>query len=83
MRPELGLKSSISAADPTNLVQVIVHGISLKDGLAGAMMPAFGAGLSDDDIAALANYLRTSRTALPPWQDVPAVVARVRSGKTT
>lgn len=83
LRPELGLKSSIGAADPTNLVQVIVHGIGVKDGLAGLMMPAFGAGLSDDDIAAVANYLRTSRTTLPPWSNVPAVVARVRSGKTT
>lgn len=83
MRPELGLKSSLSAADPTDLVQVIVHGISVKDGLPGAMMPAFGAGLSDDDITAVANYLRASRTTLPPWPDVPKVVARVRSGKTT
>lgn len=83
MRPELGLKSSISAADPTNLVQVIVHGISVKDGLPGPMMPAFGAALSDEDIGALANYLRTSRTTLPPWPNVAGVVARVRSGKKT
>ncbi len=82
-RPELGLKSSISAADPTNLVQVILHGISVKDGLPGTMMPAFGAGLSDDDVAAIAAYLRKSRTTLPPWTDVPGVVAKVRSGKTT
>jgi mono/diheme cytochrome c family protein len=82
-RPELGLKSSISAADPTNLVQVILHGISVKDGLPGRMMPAFGAGMSDADVAAIATYLRQSRTTLPPWTDVPAVVARVRSGKTT
>ena len=82
-RPELGLKSAISAADPTDLVQVIVHGISVKDGLPDAMMPAFGAALSDEDIAAVANYLRKSRASLPPWPDVAAVVARVRSGKTT
>jgi mono/diheme cytochrome c family protein len=82
-RPELGLKSSISAPDPTNLVQVILHGISVKDGLPGAMMPAFGAGMSDADVAAIAVWLRKSRTALPPWTDVPGVVAKVRSGKTT
>ena len=82
-RPELGLKSSVSAADPTNLVQVILHGISVKDGLPGTMMPAFGVGMSDDDVAAIAVYLRKSRTTLPPWTDVPGVVARVRSGKTT
>ena len=82
-RPELGLKSSVSAPDPTNLVQVILHGVSVKDGLPGTMMPAFGIGMSDDDVAAIAIYLRKSRTTLPPWTDVPAVVARVRSGKTT
>ncbi len=82
-RPELGLKSSVSAPDPTNLVQVILHGISVKDGLPGAMMPAFGVGMSDDDVAAIAVWLRKSRTTLPPWTDVPAVVARVRSGKTS
>ncbi len=81
MRPELGLKSSVSAAEPTNLVQVIVYGVSAKDGLPGAMMPAFGSGLSDDDIAALANYLRTTRTGLPAWQDMSTVVTRVRSGR--
>jgi mono/diheme cytochrome c family protein len=82
-RPELGLKSSITAADPTNLVQVILHGVSVRDGLPGAMMPAFGAALSDADVAAIATYLRKSRTNLPLWTDVPAVVARVRSGKPT
>jgi mono/diheme cytochrome c family protein len=82
-RPELGLKSSISAPDPTNLVQVILHGVSVKDGLPGAMMPAFSVGMSDADIAAIAVYLRKSRTTLPPWTDVPAVVAKVRSGKTS
>jgi cytochrome c553 len=45
-------------------------------------MPAFGAGLSDDDVAAIAVYLRKSRTTLPPWTDVPGIVAKVRSGKT-
>lgn len=82
-RPELGLKSSISAPDPTNLVQVILHGVSVKDGLPGTMMPAFGVGMSDDDVAAIAAYLRKSRTTLPPWTDVPGIVAKVRGGKTT
>lgn len=82
-RPELGLKSSVSAHDATNLVQVILHGISVKDGLPGTMMPAFGASMSDADVAAIANYLRQSRTRLPPWTDLPALVAKVRSGETS
>jgi cytochrome c553 len=75
------LNSAISSTDPTDLVQVIVHGVGVRDGLPGAMMPAFGAGLSDTDIADIAAYLRRSRTTLPPWTDLPALVARVRSGK--
>ena len=51
--------------------------------VAGTMMPAFGVGMSDADVAAIAVYLRQSRTTLPPWTDVPGVVAKVRSGKTT
>lgn len=77
-RPELGLKSSLGAPDPTNLVQVILHGISVRDGLSNAMMPAFGSALSDTDIAAVATWLRKTRTNLPPWQDVPAAVAKAR-----
>ncbi|MDP9898313.1 cytochrome c [Variovorax ginsengisoli] len=77
-RPELGLKSSLSAADPTNLVNVILHGVSLKEGLPEAMMPAFGTALTNDDIAALVTYLRKTRTDLPPWQGVAQLVAKQR-----
>lgn len=78
-RPELGLKSSLSAADPTNLVNVILHGVSMKEGLPDAMMPAFGGALTDADVAALATYLRKTRTDLPPWPDVEQQVARQRN----
>ncbi len=77
-RPELGLKSSLYAADPTNLVQVILHGVSLQEGLSSAMMPAFGRALSDDDITSLVVYLRKSRTDLPPWPNVAEQVAKIR-----
>lgn len=78
MRPELSLKSSLMAADPTNLVNVILHGMSYGEGLPEAMMPAFATALSDDDIAALVSYLRRTRTDLAAWQNVAAVVARQR-----
>lgn len=77
-RPELGLKSSLHAADPTNLVQVILHGVSLHQGLANTMMPAFGHALSDADITSLVVYLRKTRTNLPPWPGVAEQVARMR-----
>ena len=49
-----------------NLVQTILDGIDGRDGLPGSM-PGFRDKLSDDDIEALAIYLRTAYTPLPIW----------------
>jgi len=78
LRPELGLNSALTAADPANLLQVVLRGVGRRDGAPGAMMPAFAAAMSDADIAQLAAYLRRSRTALPPWSDLEASVAAAR-----
>jgi mono/diheme cytochrome c family protein len=76
-RPELGLSSALAAAEPTDLVQVILHGIGLKDGMANLFMPGF-AELSDADIATLCAYLRRTRTDQPAWTDLEAKVTRIR-----
>jgi mono/diheme cytochrome c family protein len=76
-RPELGLSSALSAAEPTDLVQVILHGIGLKDGIANLYMPSF-ADLSDADIATLCAYLRHTRTDQPQWTDLEAKVTAIR-----
>jgi len=76
-RPELGLNSALTGAEPNNLVQVILHGIAVKEGIPGLVMPAF-AGLSDADIAQLSAYLRRTRTDRPPWTDLEAKVAAIR-----
>lgn len=78
LRPELSLNSAVSAADPANLVQVILHGVSTRDGMPGVMMPGFGRTMADADIAALAAYLRASRTTQAPWPDLQAKVAAIR-----
>lgn len=76
-RPELALNSALSATEPTNLVQVVLHGIGLKDGAPGLFMPPF-AHLSDADIASLAAYLRRTRTDQPAWADLEGKVAAIR-----
>jgi mono/diheme cytochrome c family protein len=76
-RPELALNSALTAEEPTNLVQVVLHGIGLKEGEAGLFMPPF-AHLSDTDIASLSAYLRRTRTDKPPWTDLEAKVAAIR-----
>ena len=82
LRPELSLNSALSAADPANLVQVILHGVSTRDGMPGVMMPPFARSMGDADIAALAAYLRASRTAQPPWPDLQNQVAAIRKAGT-
>ncbi len=79
LRPELSLNSAVSAPDPANLVQVILHGIGKDAGMPGVLMPGFAASLTDNDVAQLAAYLRRSRSHQPAWTNLEAAVARVRA----
>jgi len=78
LRPELALSTALHADNPTNLVQVVLNGISREGGIKGGFMPGFANALSDADIAALANYLRSTRTDKKPWPDLQAQVTRIR-----
>jgi mono/diheme cytochrome c family protein len=51
---------------PYNLLLAMLDGIDGHDGLPGAM-PAFRDKLSNDDLIAIAGYLRSSYTTLPQW----------------
>ena len=77
-RPDLALNSAVHLPDPSNLIQVIVRGISAEEGLPGVVMPAFGGALSDSDVARIAAYLRGTRTNLPPWPDLAEKIAAIR-----
>jgi mono/diheme cytochrome c family protein len=77
-RPDLALNSAVHLRDPSNLIQVILRGISAEEGMPGVVMPAFGGALSDADVARIVAYLRRTRTSLPPWPDLPAKIAAIR-----
>ena len=77
-RPDLALISAVHLSDPSNLIQVIVRGISAAEGMPDVVMPAFGGALSDADIARIAAYLRRTRTSLPPWPDLATKIAAIR-----
>lgn len=78
-RPDLALNSSLYLADPTNLIQVILYGVSANEGAPGIVMPAFAAGLSDADVARVAAYLRRTRTNLGPWPNLEKKVSAIRA----
>ena len=71
-RPDLAFIDSVAADDPTKLVSVILRGRR-------AAIPAFGRGLSDADIAMIANYLRTTRTGKTVWPALETQVAAIRA----
>lgn len=79
-RPELALNSALTAPDPSNLIHVVLEGITRRDGMPANLMPGFSHSLSDAEVAALAAYLRRTRTDLPAWTGVEAAVARIRKG---
>ncbi|URV25753.1 cytochrome c [Burkholderia gladioli] len=78
-RPELGLNSSVFLDDPSNLIRVILYGISTKEGAGGVVMPGFAKGMSDEDVASIAGYLRSTRTNKALWPDLAKRVASIRA----
>jgi mono/diheme cytochrome c family protein len=79
VRPDLALNSALSLPDPTNLIQVVLRGVSAHEGIPGVVMPSFAPALSDTDIARIAAYLRRTRTSLPPWPDLETKIAAIRA----
>jgi mono/diheme cytochrome c family protein len=79
LRPALALNSAVNLPDPTNLIHVMLDGISAPEGAPGIVMPGFASGFSDADIANIAAYLRATRTSRPPWPDLENKVAAIRA----
>jgi mono/diheme cytochrome c family protein len=76
--PSLMHNSVVGAADPTNLVLVILHGVSRKTQNADILMPSFGDQLTDDQIAELGDYV-TKQFGNPHASITAKQVARLRS----
>jgi mono/diheme cytochrome c family protein len=77
-RPELALTSALRLPEPDDLIHVVLDGIGLHEGGPGLTMPNYGSGLSNQDVARIAAYLRRSRTQLPAWHDLQKKVADIR-----
>lgn len=55
--PSLIHNSVVGAGDTNNLAMVILHGVSRTTKQADVLMPSFGDQLTDDQIAAITNYV--------------------------
>jgi mono/diheme cytochrome c family protein len=63
MIPNLAQASSLSSRDATTVIRVLLHGarsVATAGEPTGASMPAFGGHLNDEQLAAVATYIRNS-----------------------
>jgi len=75
------LSSAVNAPSPQNIVNVTLFGLPPADGEASAVMPGFASVLSDQDMVALLNHLRSQFTDRPAWTGLEEMVRRTRSGE--
>lgn len=74
----LSLSTAVRQAESANTVRVILHGIQSYRGAGGPYMPAFDGILTDNQIAALAEYVRARYSNQPQWTDAKTQVAKAR-----
>lgn len=76
-RPLLALGSATHLDTPTNLINVILDGVRSDQGIRGVVMPQFRDALSNDDITAIATYLRQA-AGEQPWPNLQQKVGEIR-----
>ncbi|HEX9302710.1 MAG TPA: c-type cytochrome [Casimicrobiaceae bacterium] len=74
--PPLASNGVVVAPDPANVIKVVLQGIPARNRYVA--MPSFAGQLTDQQIADLANYVRTSWGNVAPPNATPAMVAKLR-----
>ena len=78
----LALNSQLTSDRPDNLLRTVLDGVREPATRELGFMPAFRDALDDTQIAELASYMRARYAPhSPPWEDLPAQVARVRAAQ--
>ena len=78
----LGLSTPVNEPDPTNFLRIVLDGIQPPLGHRGPIMPSFSGALTDPQIEALADYVRTQYSRGGRWTNVPAALAKMRQQQT-
>jgi mono/diheme cytochrome c family protein len=78
----LGLSTAVSAPDARNAANIVLSGVRPVEGERSPIMPGFAASMSDAQIAALLNYLRSRFSSQPAWTDVESIVTEARRTQT-
>ncbi|MFG1375952.1 molybdopterin cofactor-binding domain-containing protein [Xanthobacter autotrophicus] len=82
-RPALALNTNVHAAQPDNLIRVILEGIPAPAAPALGDMPAFRDSLNDAQVADLVRYMRAKFAPdAAAWDGLAQTVARLRATPT-
>lgn len=73
----LGATYAVNAHAPNNLLNTVAYGIRAPQGSPQRKMDAIP--LTDDDLAAVAAFVRWQFTDKPEWSDLPAAVQNARA----
>jgi mono/diheme cytochrome c family protein len=76
------LSTAVHADNPQNIVNMVLFGLPASEGQTGAIMPGYNGAMTQDQIVALLNYLRSHFTDKPAWSNATQIVADTLSGKT-
>jgi mono/diheme cytochrome c family protein len=77
-RVPLDQATSLAFADPRNLIHVLMEGIDQPLAPRVPLMPGFANALTDEQVAAVASYLRTRFTDQPVWDGLQDEVSHIR-----
>lgn len=79
----LTFSTSLRIPTPLNLIQIIEDGVKPPEGRPGHYMPGFAGALTEEQLVALASYLRERFAGLEPWADIGDVVAKTSGTDST
>jgi mono/diheme cytochrome c family protein len=74
----LELSTSVNAPDPRNLLHLLLDGVKPLAAAPGVFMPGYADTLTDEQIVALAAYLRERYSRRPAWPDLQATLETLR-----
>jgi mono/diheme cytochrome c family protein len=77
----LHLSTAVNAANPSNIINVVMFGLPQAAGEASPVMPGFHNTLTDEQMAALLAYMRETFSDKPAWDDPLPRIRAVRSGE--
>jgi mono/diheme cytochrome c family protein len=77
----LALTNAVNAPSPETFVRVTLQGIQPPRGVLDRSMPGRALQINDEDMVALAAFVRTRFTKMPAWKGIDAMAKKVRAEK--